>query len=104
MKITYLFVALMAIILSGCEQEANVLYLTIVIAVLTLVMVIQNVGKVKNLIGRFFVWTRKIVGSLAHSYMQRFPKTQKVTKPPVKQNEVSNESKGSSRKPPTQGN
>ena len=83
---------------SSTALAKKMLYLTIVIAVLTVI-------QLANPIRRFLIWMRKIVVnvvSLAHSYTQRFAKTEKGTTSPVKQYEGSNKSKDSSEKTPTQ--
>jgi len=88
---------------SSTALSKKMLYLTIVIAVLTFVMAFLTVIQLANPIGRFLIWMRKTVGSLLHSYMQRFAKTEKGTTSPVKQYEGNNKSKDSSEKTPTQG-
>ncbi len=88
---------------SSTDLANKMLNLTIVIAVLTLVMAFLTVVQVAKPIWRVLLWMRKIVVSLAHSCVQRFPKTETVTTPPVKQYEVSNKSKGSSEKTPREG-
>jgi len=85
---------------SSTALANKMLYLTIVIALLTLVMAFQTVGKVANPIWRFLVWMHNIVGSLAHSYIQKFAKTETGTTSPVKQYEGGNKSKDSSEKTP----
>lgn len=90
---------------SSTALAKKMLYLTIVIAVLTLIMAFLTVIQLANPIRRFLIWMRKIVVnvvSLAHSYTQRFAKTEKGTTSPVKQYEGSNKSKDSSEKTPTQ--
>lgn len=80
---------------SSTALANKMLYLTIVIAVLTLIMAILTAAQVSSPIWWCVVCMRKIVGNFAHSYMQRFPKKKTVKTPPVKQYEVSNKSKGS---------
>jgi hypothetical protein len=85
---------------SSTALANKMLYLTIVIAVLTLVMAFLTVVQVVKPTWRFLLWMRKIVVSLAQSCMQRFAKTETGTTSPVKQYEGGNKSKDSSEKTP----
>ena len=85
---------------SSTALANKMLYLTIVIALLTLIMAVLTAVQVSNHIRPFVVWMRKIVESLAQSCMQRFAKNEKGTTSPVKQYEGGNKSKVSSEKTP----
>ena len=85
---------------SSTALANKMLYLTIVIAVLTFIMAILTAAQVSKPVWRFLVWMHNIVGSFAHSYIQKFAKTETGTTSPVKQYEGGNKSKDSSEKTP----
>ena len=86
--------------ISSTALANKMLWLTIVIAILTLVMAYLTIIQVASPNWRCVQRLRELVKSMAKSYIRRFPKTESSTSPQVKQYQVNNESKDSSRKTP----